>query len=155
MIFIAHRGLTNGPDKTKENSPSTILDAREKGFDCEIDLWVFYKNLWLGHDEPTYKIDEEFLSISGVWIHCKNSEALHYCMSKKNLKFFWHENDSYTLTSNGIIWSYPDKEVSNNTIKLMPEWKDPEFKKVFDNPCYGVCSDYVEKLKLIYSGISS
>lgn len=151
MKFIAHRGLINGPDKHKENHPSIILDAREKNFDCEIDLWVVYKNLWLGHDEPSYKIDEDFLSMPGLWIHCKNPESLHYCSTRKNLNYFWHENDSYTLTSQGIIWSYPEKEVTENTVKLMPEWKDPEFTKVFDKKCYGVCSDYVEKLRLIYA----
>ena len=41
MIYIAHRGLTNGPDKELENHPEQIKRAISQGFDCEVDLWAF------------------------------------------------------------------------------------------------------------------
>jgi glycerophosphoryl diester phosphodiesterase len=40
MKLIAHRGLTDGPNKDLENSPEQILKAIDQGFDCEIDLWI-------------------------------------------------------------------------------------------------------------------
>ena len=69
MYLIAHRGNINGKNKSKENSPSYILDAIKQGYDVEIDLWVDNDDFWLGHDEPQYKINIDFLSKSKK---CKN-----------------------------------------------------------------------------------
>ena len=147
MKLIAHRGLYNGPDKNLENRPYQINSALGRGFDCEIDLWVFDDRLYLGHDGPQYNITEDFLQQSGLWIHCKNLAALIYCQFKKELNFFWHENDSYTLTSLGYIWSYPEKELGKNSVMLMPEWADPTFEKITTADCYAICSDYVEQIR--------
>ena len=54
MIYIAHRGLFNGPDKEKENSPAQINQALFKGYDVEVDVWFKDGKWFLGHDEPTY-----------------------------------------------------------------------------------------------------
>ena len=40
MIYIAHRGLTNGPDAQLENNPFQIAKAVKEGYDCEVDLWI-------------------------------------------------------------------------------------------------------------------
>ncbi len=39
MIYIAHRGLFQGPDKEKENHPDQIRKALKKRYDCEVDVW--------------------------------------------------------------------------------------------------------------------
>jgi hypothetical protein len=44
----------------------------------------------------------------------------------------------------GYFWTYPGKELSSNSIAVMPETK--EFKDI--NKAYAICSDYVEKIKL-------
>lgn len=149
MKFIAHRGLFEGPNKDKENHPDQIFLALDKKYDCEIDLWVKNNSLWLGHDEPQYLIDHEFLEVPELWIHCKNFEALFYCKNYQNLNYFWHENDSYTLTSKNYIWAYPGKIVNYQSVQVMPEMADPALKNI-DWSAYAVCSDYVEKLKSIY-----
>jgi hypothetical protein len=148
MKLIAHRGLVNGPNKHIENQPATINSALSNGFDCEIDLWVFDRRLYLGHDGPQYNITVEFLKQSGLWIHCKNLDALEYCGEDSTLNYFWHEEDTYTLTSQGFIWAYPDKILNKQSIMVLPEWKDPNFKNI-GRPCFGICSDYVEKIKRI------
>lgn len=53
-----------------------------------------------------------------------------------------HEDD-VTITSKGYFWTYPGKQLTNNSIAVMPEIKD------FNNIeiAYGVCSDFVEKYK--------
>ena len=37
MILISHRGNINGPNIDKENKPSYISAAIDKGYDCEVD----------------------------------------------------------------------------------------------------------------------
>lgn len=149
MILIAHRGLTNGPDKQLENKPEQILASISKGFDCEIDLWVVSNELWLGHDLPQYAISEEFLknNYKYFWIHAKNLSALEWLTTTSfNYEYFWHQSDDFTLTSKGFIWTYPGKELTYRSIQVMPEWENSELKNINYN-CYAVCSDYVDKLK--------
>lgn len=146
MILIAHRGLIDGPDQEKENNPKQIKLAWESGFNCEIDLRVTNKELWLGHDEPQYKIDYEFLISGPLWIHAKNLEALEFLSTKIELLYFWHENDKFTLTSNHRIWTYPGQPLTNKSVMVMPELQDPNFENLNTN-CYAICSDYVNIIK--------
>jgi len=147
MILIAHRGLMNGPEKQFENKPAQIELALAMDFDCEVDVWLKNNEWFLGHDEPTYPIDFEFLKRSGLWIHAKNLEAL-YALSETDLNYFWHQEDNFTLTSQGYIWTYPGKPITKNSISVLPEWQDPKFDNL-DLNCYGICSDYVVQIKKI------
>ena len=38
MIYISHRGNTNGKNPARENTKSYIDEAIAKGFDVEIDI---------------------------------------------------------------------------------------------------------------------
>jgi len=96
----------NGPNPSNENSPNYIMSAIDKGYDCEIDFWFIKEELFLGHDKPMYKIEEKFLfnSSSKLWIHCKNLGALEFVTRSNGfLNGFWHQQDSYTLTTKGYI----------------------------------------------------
>jgi hypothetical protein len=147
MKLIAHRGLTQGPNKDLENNPEQILKSISQGYDCEIDFWIIDRGLWLGHDGPQYSIRQGFLDNNylNLWIHAKNLDALYF-LTGAAYTYFWHENDAFTLTSNRYVWTYPGKELTNQSICVLPEWNDPEFKNL-DKSCYGICSDYVEKIK--------
>ena len=59
MKLIAHRGNINGPDPSKENTPEYIEQAIAQGFDVEVDVRYspLHSKLYLGHDEPDYKVD--------------------------------------------------------------------------------------------------
>lgn len=144
MILIAHRGNFNGREPLKENSPEHISKALNFGFNVEIDVWKTDSGLFLGHDKPDYQTNERFLNNPNFFIHCKNIEALvHFKNSNLNCEYFWHENDSYTLTSKNNIWVYPGKKLIDGSIAVMPEID-------FDgnlNLCYGICSDYILKYK--------
>ena len=144
MKLIAHRGLTNGPNKQFENHPNQILKALSLGFDCEIDLWVIEGKLFLGHDSNQYPINRSYLedNCSLLWIHAKNLEALLWLIGT-SFTYFWHQNDDYTLTSNNYIWTYPGKPLTKNSICVLPELQDTEFNKMLNFSCYGICSDYV------------
>lgn len=146
MKLIAHRGLTSGPNSNLENQPDQIMFALNQGYDCEIDLWILDNQYYLGHDAPTYKIDWSFLEKQGLWIHAKNIEALYVLGVNNKLNFFWHQEDYFTLTSHGYIWTYPGNLLTKNSISVLPEWQDPELKNL-DLNCYGICSDYILKIK--------
>ena len=149
MILIAHRGLYQGPNKNTENSPEQIVNALEQGYHVEVDVWYKDKKLYLGHDGPTYKINDKFFSERKLWIHCKNVDALYYFSTHISLSanFFWHENDQYTLTSKKYIWTYPGKDLTDNSIMVMPEHVDNTLENTKNVKCYGICSDYVERIK--------
>ena len=85
----------------------------------------------------------EFLSrhAESLWVHCKNFEALEYFNKKKQLNYFWHQEDNFTLTSKGYIWTYPGNVIGDNSVIVDNE------KKVSAYQCFGVCSDYVEMYK--------
>lgn len=146
MIIIAHRGLIAGPNKTLENTPDQIDLAINIKFSVEIDLWCIDRKYYLGHDEPQYETDLDWLFTreNSLWIHCKNIEALQK-MKKFSLHYFWHENDTVTLTSKGFIWAYPGKQPIKNSIAVLPE--------IYDDPvedCFGVCTDYSIKYRDLY-----
>lgn len=149
MIYIAHRGLTHGPNPELENHPAQIVQAVKNGYECEVDLWVKDGELYLGHDAPTYQINYTFLAVRPLWIHAKNIDALKWLRDNhKKFNYFWHENDRFTLTSEGYIWTYPGNILTENSICVMPEWHmKPEELVVFQENCYGVCSDYVGLMK--------
>ena len=90
--------------KEKENQPDYISQAIQAGFDAEIDIW-YQDGLYLGHDNPEYEIDLDFLFMlhDKLWIHCKNIQALSFLSEIKEFNTFWHEKDSYALTSKGFI----------------------------------------------------
>jgi hypothetical protein len=143
MKYIAHRGLFDGPNKDKENSPAQINQAIWKGFDVEVDVWFVDNQWYLCHDEPTYKINYNFLEDTRLWIHAKNLEALYVLGADPKLNFFWHQEDDFTLTSQCYIWTYPNKTLTKNSICVMPEWNN-DITKNFNPNCYGVCSDFVD-----------
>ena len=66
-------------------------------------------------------------------------EALENLIKFKFLNVFWHENDDFTLTSKGYIWTYPGKSLTKNSIAVMPEIK--KFQNL--ESCFGICSDFI------------
>lgn len=145
MILIAHRGNVNGRFESWENEPTYIDLAIKKGYDVEVDIWFKDNMLWLGHDKPDYGIDFRFIRdrISKLWVHCKNVEAVVYfkeCGYPVN--YFWHEEDTLTLTSHNHLWVYPAKQPILNSIAVMPELHNDDVSQ-----CLGICSDYIEKYK--------
>ena len=44
-----------------ENTPDYIDEAISLGYDVEIDIWKDEDGFYLGHDEPTYPINLEWL----------------------------------------------------------------------------------------------
>lgn len=141
---ISHRGNLNGKNIERENSPEYIREALDNGYEIEIDIW-FENNKWLlGHDIPKYEIDLDIINkflFDKLWFHCKNLQSLEKLSKYDNIHYFWHQNDSYTLTSKNYIWTFPGEKLSERSICVLPEnsnYSNEELKK-----CYGICSDYI------------
>lgn len=148
MLIISHRGNLMGSDPALENHPIQIdRNISQYSMNIEIDLRVINGHYWLGHDDPQYKIDSDWLYMRSnfLWIHCKNSEALMTlsCHAYSYaLNYFWHDKDDYTLTSKGYVWAYPGKNIpfSGPAIAVMPELNSNDYSRF-----YGICTDYPER----------
>lgn len=144
MKLIAHRGLFQGPNHQKENSPEQIELALSRGYDCEIDLWVVGHDLFLGHDSPTYPIKPEYLNDNRFWIHAKNLDALYWLSNTSGLNYFWHEADQYAMTSDRHIWTLKQHDCTDRTVVMVVDQPDPSLLK---SGCYAICSDYSDMLR--------
>lgn len=147
MIYISHRGNLDGPNKELENSPDYIDAAIAEDFDVEVDLWYDEGQLFLGHDEPQYRIGLEYLwdRYEYLWVHCKDPIALDICLENE-IHCFFHNTDDYTLTSRQWIWAYPSKEVKlESCIVVLPERSlyAPSEESNFG----GICSDYIKTIR--------
>jgi len=140
MFFISHRGNIKGPKTKYENSPDYIESALKLGFDVEIDIYFYNNCLWLGHDSPKYKIqNNDWLKNNKLWCHAKNIQALNLMLKEKDMHCFWHQEDDCALTSKGYIWTYPGKDLLSNSIVVLPElYKIKKFSNIS-----GICSDYI------------
>lgn len=148
MIYpriIAHRGNLFGPSPY-ENKPSHIMNAISEGFDVEIDVWYIDDQIWFGHDYPQYLVRQNILNkiVQYAWLHCKNIEAAQFFSNHfMSPNFFWHENDTITITSHKYLWTYPGAELTNKSIAVMPELAKQEFKTL----PFGICTDYAVAFK--------
>ena len=96
----------------------------------------------MGHDSPQYKVDEHFLQKKGLWCHAKNLRALD-SMLDHNIHCFWHEVDKFTVTSQGYIWTFPNRETTSKSIVVANDqsWKNKKFQPL--QP-WGVCTSYIQ-----------
>ena len=143
MLLISHRGNINGRLETSENEPTYIDNAISKGFDVGVDVWYNEGQLWLGHDKPEYNVEFKWFydRINKLWIHCKNVDSVvFFKMIHHKFNYFWHENDTITLTSLNYIWTYPGFQPIKNSIAVLPEIHNDDLSS-----CIGICSDFIKK----------
>lgn len=144
MLLISHRGNTKGPEEQKENLPIRVRNLLLSGYHVEVDVWWIEDNFFLGHDSPQYKILPLFLKHENLWCHAKNLDALIKMKSFGIKRFFWHQNDDYTLTSEGIIWTFPNKICPEDGIIVCQTLE--ETKEMFTKNIRGICSDWIDLL---------
>jgi hypothetical protein len=135
MIIISHRGNLFGRNIERENSEQYIKEAVEMGFDVEVDVWAIDEKLFLGHDLPQYETSIEFLKSLPLWCHAKNVEALKLLLDS-DLNCFWHNTDTFTLTSRNQIWCYSDVQCKEGIMVCLGQ------PNGILEPKYAVCSDY-------------
>tara|TARA_B100001094_G_scaffold97067_1_gene93080 strand:- start:4958 stop:5392 length:435 start_codon:yes stop_codon:yes gene_type:complete len=144
MILVSHRGNYKSPNEQTENTPHQISSMLKMGLDVEIDVWLCEDQLFLGHDNPEYKTSLQFLQNEKLWCHAKNLQALRI-MVENNVHCFWHQEDDYTLTSKGYIWTYPNRPICSRSIIVCKTLEDT--LNCYKANVHGICSDYVGVLK--------
>ena len=142
MKIISHRGNIRGPIPEKENRPTYIDCAIGNGYDVEIDVRLIAGQLWLGHDEPQYKVEHSWLQPRKeyLWIHCKDLAAAKECWGYQS---FCHTSDPYTYTTTGKVWLHDLSMKVNDAI--IPLIDDPIIY-LAQKP-YAICTDYPYLLK--------
>jgi hypothetical protein len=148
MKLISHRGNLIGPDPSTENTELQINKCIDLGFDVEIDVWVIDGNFYLGHDGPVHMTTIDFLKNDKLWCHAKNLTALDTLLNN-NVHCFWHENDERTLTSKGVIWTYPEKQTTSNSVVVV----FGDTLSIENKELLGVCGDYVEIWKTTHRNL--
>lgn len=156
-VLIAHRGLTRGPDPHIENTHSAITQARQQGYDVEIDVWYCDGSWWLGHDQPQYALDlawlrtmdrQDNLDMHHVWIHAKDIKTLYQLrLCRWGGHVFFHENDPVTLTTSGYIWTFPGQSLTPLSVCVMPE-SAGMLDTIAQVDVWGICSDYIDSIAL-------
>ena len=139
MKIISHRGNVRGAIPDRENRPSYIDCAIGNGYDVEIDVRLIAGQLWLGHDEPQYKVEHSWLQPRKeyLWIHCKDLAAAKECWEYQS---FCHMGDPYTYTSTGKIWLHDlSMKIDNNVI--IPLIDDIDYSPMNGDP-YAICTDH-------------
>ena len=141
MRLIAHRGNISGRQPEKENDPEYIQTALNAGFDVEIDVRVQDGQIYLGHDQADHLSDLQFLKKPGLWCHAKDLEALHL-MLQEGIHCFWQDQDDFSITSRGFIWTNLNKPVTNKSVLVILE-------DTFSLPsdCYGICADNFDEIR--------
>ena len=132
--LISHRGNLEsiGHLGAEENLPARLLSALSQGYDVELDVRLVPRAsvpaasphladadghagliYALGHDSAEHHVPLALLAHPHVWVHAKNPAALGALaglpLNADRPHFFWHDADDYTLTSEGVVWIYPDK----------------------------------------------
>jgi hypothetical protein len=143
LQLIAHRANRFGSSEG-ENSPKKIIEAIDDGYDVEIDVW-YDGSIKFGHDKPIYNVDLTWMLLisNKLWCHAKNLQALNFLI-ENDFNCFYHDKDPCTLTSKNYVWSFPDTEIINKTIIVMPE----KFRTKQDiSKAYGICTDFPNLVK--------
>lgn len=161
MKIIAHRALLDGKNDAIENHPDQHQQCWAEGFHTEADLWVVNGKCFLGHDKPQHEVPEWWLEQKWtMWIHCKNFDALTLCESNRAIaRYFWHQNDDYTLTNQQFVWTYPKAGLSLGKLSIpviLNPWEmtDPDhylFPIEEVRKCYAVCTDYPAEFERLLS----
>lgn len=142
-LIISHRGNINGINERFENDPFVIENIIAAGHDVEIDVWFIENKWYLGHDYPMHQVDLDFLNNKKLWCHAKNLNCLKN-MLNNGINCFWHQEDDFTLTSSGIIWTYPGKKVCDKSVIVCNTLE--EAKNILQNTdAFGICTDFLEQ----------
>lgn len=98
--IYAHRGNTLA-NPNVENNPKGVLDTLAT-FSVELDVWWQDDHIFLGHDNPEYKVDVAFLRNRNVICHAKTMPTLTYLNQLGEINVFFQEKDDICLTSQGF-----------------------------------------------------
>lgn len=148
MIYISHRGNLDSVIPSRENTLDYIDEAIAAGFDVEIDVRTLNNGLYLGHDKADNPVTVQWLldRRGSLWIHTKDFQSL-VNLIEYDLKLFYHEKENHTIIHNTtIIWSHNILEANRKSIIPLLSYDDLR-TGIPNKEVYGICSDFIKKLK--------
>lgn len=138
MVKIAHRGNYQGKNPERENTVAYIKEALDAGYWVEVDVQCSGGHMFFGHDGRQEIIDYGIIKHPNVICHAKDLESLSHLLLF-DTHCFWHEEDNVTLTSQKLIWCYPNVHlVDENAIWL--DFTGAPFPSGVEN-IFGICTD--------------
>lgn len=141
MIYIAHRGNTEGPTEF-ENRVEYLKHAYSLGHGIEFDVIEHNGKLYFGHDEPQENFDYELALMPNVFVHLKNLGAVELLAYDFNLNMFSHDVDECVMTSHGYVWGRHRVPVKGKTAVYL-DFITPHKELVVDD-VFAHCGDYYE-----------
>ena len=120
-----------------------LLIESDVGTEIASELKEKFKKEKIGKEIKDEK--EIFELKDNCWIHCKNLDALTFFNKFGEIyNYFWHQNDKFTLTSKGYIWTYPGETLSFKSICVMPElnMNHTELTNLKNLKVQGICTDF-------------
>lgn len=147
MILISHRGNVDNIQPKRENTKEYILEAIERGFYVEIDIWMKNGSLFLGHDSAENEVSVDWLNkfSDKLFIHSKNYSAFCYFMYENDISIptFYHTIEDHVVIGNTkLVWSHNLKECNERSIIPLLDKESIKQINKYSN-VYGVCSDFV------------
>ena len=141
MLYISNLGNTKGRDVIEEGGLPIIVDALNRGFCVNINLWKLPKSFAVGVDYPMEEVDPDFLSGNKekLLLRAMNIESLKW-MLENGYHCYWREKDDFTVSSHGFILSFgvaviPHSIVMNPELCLVDDLRDKNL--------VGICSDFI------------
>ena len=116
MRVIAHRGNLNGISP-RENDPQVIRQVLDHGLSVEVDLWEIEGRHFFGHDSPAYLVNLAEFDVQEVYFHLKTPHVPRLLHADA----FAIDNDRYSLTLRGWLWTNYGQPVSAQSIMCAPE----------------------------------
>jgi hypothetical protein len=150
MLLISHRGNIDKICLKRENSQSYIDEAIDKNYYVEIDLRIIDNKLMLGHDYGQYETDLQWLLIrkNKLFIHCKNIEALKFCIDNKLICFYHTIENHVSVINTNLLWTHNLDEITDISIIPLLSSQDLTFLDLNKNiKVAGVCSDFIGLIK--------
>ena len=151
MKIISHRAKFNG-SSLSENSVKAINKSLDIGYEVEVDVLGNKEGyLALGHDKPEEKISKTYLSNPKIWVHAKNQYALEV-LHGTDINYFYHDNDSFTVTSKGFNWVHINSfSTINNAIYCAFTIEQlNKLQEIIKCPM-GVCTDFPLEASKIFN----
>jgi len=152
MILIAHRGNLYGRQPERENTPEYLNEAIHLGYHVMVDAWYHDGCFYFGERKPLWKPFPDWLpyAMNSVLLRARNPEALLEA-NKQGFNVFWHQSDSYALTSWGDLLGFYGAPICGDSfVHMIPEHDGAVDESYCENlagyEASGLCSDYVGTL---------
>lgn len=154
MLLISYRGVYDGQNFEKSNTPDQIGQSFNAGYSCMVDVWREGGKLYLGTDLPVTEVTEKYLQGSRFYINARNPDMIAWLQSqpiKLYPNYFWFEANNpfpqYVTASNGKLITPGTVPVNNNSVMYIPEVQDRALFSTVRLKCFGVISAYLSFIK--------